>query len=251
MPDSLEMNTDKLDDELDKSVTEGGLIFCGQNAAKFAINGTRYAWPKNLGAPLKWAIDFSRLGTLGGADCKEAATAWFSEISAACGLDFTYTSNPKTANLLYVSKRLDGPSGVLAQMDLPVGNVSLDSQMVCQMDDGENWLLSESQVQGGIDFFRVGLHETLHGVGFGHEPVSIKDPSIEAPIYNWAIRHLQVIDKKELVIRYGERVVVPSDPVIPAPVPGSTPIILESTQILTQGAKKWQAKTTTTLTRVV
>jgi hypothetical protein len=234
--------------ELETSVTAGGVCFCGVTAEKFAINGTRYQWPR--GSKLAWGIGFSRLGQLTDMDVKDALAAVFAEISAACDLQFEFVKNFKQANLQYLLAALDGPSGVLAQMQIPVGNVSADrTVLTCEFDDGDSFVNAENPPRGSVDFYRVSLHETLHGLGLGHEPASIKKPSIIAPIYNPSIRHLQPVDKEELQIRYGEAksAPTPAEPPVPVPVPGATPIVIEN--IVTQGDKKWQSKTT--LTRVV
>jgi hypothetical protein len=225
-----------------KPVALGGLLFCGVSEEQFAINGTRYQWPK--GSELGWNIGFSRLGKLGDQDLKDAYAAGCAEIMAAtAGIKLKYVANPKTANILCNIARLDGPSGILADMQIPVGNVS-DQATTLQgrFDDSELWVLSDTPAPNEIDFYRVGLHELLHAMGLGHKPPEIQDEALIAPIYNRAIRHLQPADKRELVIRYGEAAEVkPSDPPVPV-APGSKPVWvrIENGQLkVGQDTKEW------------
>lgn len=239
-----------LDKELELPVGAGGGCFCGVSQEQFAINGKRYQWPR--GSKLTWSIEFSRLGQLSDLDVKDAISAFCAEIVGVCDVALAYVKNPAAANIKWITRRLDGPSGVLAQMQIPVGNVSTDTtQLLGEIDDGENWVLSENPPAGTIDFYRTGLHEMEHAMGLGHAPASLQEPALIAPVYSPRIRHLQPADIAELVIRYGtpKPVTTPDHP--PVPVPGSTPIVLTSTHVVVQGDKKWQAETKTTLTRVV
>lgn len=184
-----------------RSVLSGGRVFCGVTEEQFAINGTTYRWPP--GTRLRWALGFSRLGNLSDLDCKAAIEQGLAEISAACNLTHEYTSNPRTANLLATVTRLDGPNGVLADHQIPVGNVNDSTQLLGRYDDGETWTISDSPGQGEIDFYRVALHELLHGHGLGHKPANIAAPALIAPTYSRTVRNLQPADVAELVRRYG------------------------------------------------
>lgn len=221
-----------LDRELEQPLGAGGGMFCGVSQEQFAINGVTYAWPR--GSKLTWGVAFSRLGQLSGQDCKDAIVAFLKEISDACDLAFEYIANVNAANIRYTAQRLDGANGVLADMQIPVGNVSTGStSLLGRYDDGENWVLAQNPPNGAIDFYRVGLHETLHAVGLGHKPASIQQPALIAPVYSPVVRHLQPADKAELVRRYGPATVTPSAP--PTPVPGAKPVIVT----VEQDGKKW------------
>lgn len=196
-----------------RSATDGGMLFCGVTEEAFAINGVTYKWP--IGSRLKWNLDFSRLGNLGDQDLKQAYSDALAEIEMAQGgLTFEYTANPRVANILCVVKRLDGPSGVLADMQIPVGNPRADStQLGGRFDDAEAWVIAKNPGRNQIDFYRVALHESLHAMGLGHAPVDRSNPCLIEPMYSQTIRNLQPRDKSELVRRYGERREVPA----PAP----------------------------------
>jgi len=214
MPDAFNP-WETLDAELEASVSDGGGMFCGVSQEQFAINGVTYKWPR--GSRLKWGVGFSRLGQLSGQDCKDAITEFLKEISDCCDVSFEYVANVNAANIRYTAQRLDGSNGVLADMQIPVGNVSADStSLLGRFDDGENWVLAQNPPNGTIDFYRVGLHETEHAMGLGHKPASIQQPALIAPVYSPVWRNLQPADKAELMRRYGPpQATAPATPVPP------------------------------------
>lgn len=199
-----------------RPVTEGGVLYCGVAVEEYAIGGVTYAWPLAI-RKLRWSLNFSRIGQLSDLDFKDAATVWFKEISDCCDREFEYTSNPRLANILYTLQRLDGRSGVLADMMLPVGNVSPDTQLTGRFDDAEGWTLAEKPRQGEIGLYPVGLHETEHALGLGHKPASVNALALIAPAYNPLIRNLQAADIAELQRRYGK-------PKTASPPPPAEPI---------------------------
>jgi hypothetical protein len=184
-----------------KSALDGGAIFCGVTLEEFAVNGHTYQWPR--GSKLSWNLAFSRLGTLNDLDLKDAFSDGLEEVAKACDLRFEFTQNPRTANILCNVQRLDGGGGVLADMHLPVGNVTTDTQLTGRFDDSEAWVVAENPRPGQIDFYRVALHEFLHALGLGHKPASIPGDALIAPIYSARVRNLQPLDIQELVRRYG------------------------------------------------
>ena len=240
----------EIDAELETSATFGGGVFCGVREDQFAIAGITYKWPDSI-RELTWGVTFSRLGGLSDMDFKDAAAAWFAELAEACNLTFRYVATDRLANILYTAARLDGASGVLADMQIPMPSFTPDSQVLGRFDDSENYVLAENPAQGTIDLYRVGLHETEHALGLGHKPASIQKPALIAPVYSPTLRHLQEADKDELVRRYGRRTVIPAPPPPVVPIPGAVPIVMESTHLLTQGSKTWKCETRQTFTRVV
>lgn len=220
-----------------RSALDGGMIFCGVTEEQFAINGRRYQWPRNIGK-LTFGITFGQLGSLSDLDCKGALIDCFAEISAVVALDFEYNPNGKTANIVLTKADLDGSSGVLADMRIPVGNVSQNTQLPGRFDASEAWGLYEDvPPRGKIDFYRTALHELLHAMGLGHQPSSDDRPALIAPAYNVRIRNLQPADVEELQRRYPKREVQPPKPPAPTPIPGSPPVDCEL--ILRQGGKEW------------
>lgn len=207
------------DAELDlygfRSAADGGILFCGVTEEAFAINGRTYQWPR--GMKLTWGIGFSRLGTLSDLDCKGAYEQAFAEICGCCQFDAAYNPNGKTANFIALSTQLDGPNGVLAQHRIPVGNVGQGTVLTGEYDNGEHWAIGVN-VGAAIDFFRVALHELLHGCGLGHAPVDKNNPALIEPTYSRTIRNLQPRDIAELQRRYGKR-----ETPVPTPVPTPAP----------------------------
>lgn len=197
-----------------RSAMDGGVMFCGVTEEQFAIGGRTYQWPR--GSHLTWGLGFSRLGKLSDLDCKGAIEEALAEISGCCDISHAYTSNARAANIIVTVTRLDGPSGVLADMQIPVGNVNKDLQLLGRCDDGEEWVIAQNPPRGTIDFYRVILHELLHAHGLGHGPVDRTNPALIEPTYSATIRSLQQRDKAELVRRYGVAK-NPQPPVGPSP----------------------------------
>lgn len=190
-----------------KSAAEGGLLFCATVSEPFAINGVTYQWPRN--SKLKWNLGFTSLGSLNDMDLKGVYEGCFKEIMAACQVDFEYTANPDAANILVNLANMDGPSGVLADMQIPVGSIQ---QVLGRIDKQDSWVIAESPPGNMLDIYRVALHELLHAMGLGHAPVIRDNPALIEPTYNRNIRHLQPRDIAELVRRYGSRIGSPQTP---------------------------------------
>lgn len=212
-----------------RSVDDGGTLFCPLTEA-FAINNVTYKWP--AGSLIRWHLAFDRLGSLSDMDLKGMREANLAEIAAACDLRFEYTSNPKTANLLGITAQMDGPSGVLAdhQIPMPGANAS-KTQLLGRFDLGERWGLYEGHPPAGkIDAGRVDLHELLHAMGLGHKPESITDPALIEARYSPYIRHLQEADKRELRRRHGPSKAEPKDdprPIPPASGSSEKPVFID------------------------
>lgn len=238
-------DTAQLDKELGNSVSFGGGLFCGQNDEGYAINGQTFQWPR--GSRLTWGIAFSSVGGLSAADCKDAITEALKEISGCCDVTHAYVANANTANIKITSQRLDGPSGVLADMQIPFSNAHPDStQLIGRVDDSEKYGLFDNPPQGWIDFYRMMLHELEHAHGLGHKPASLQVPALIAPIYSPVMRHLQPADIGELVRRYG----APQAPV-PPPTAGGKPVNFKGIGEVEQDGKLWRGEVKGILQRVV
>ena len=221
--------------EAELSVTEGGCAFCGVTQEQFAINGQTQQWPR--GSHLKWFAGFDDLGGISAADARNAMAVALREIVECCGLTFEDVASQHNANLIINLARMDGPSGVLADCGVPMGNVSTDrTQLPMRLDTGEKWILSATPTGNVIDFQRVFLHEALHFCGLGHKPNSIREPALISPMYSPAIRNLQPADKAELVRRYG----TPKPVVVPPGPPGGARVVY-GTHVIEIDGVKWQA----------
>lgn len=199
----------ELIDEIGKSVSLGGCAFCAVELQEYAINGVTYGWRK--GSHLKFALDFDDLGPLRSVDVREAVVTALKEISDCCEITHELVASALNANLVVKLARLDGAMGVLADCQIPAPGSTPDStQLTMRIDTGERWALSVNPTGDQIDFYRVFLHEALHGHGLGHKPASIRDPALIAPMYSPSIRNLQPADKGELLRRYGPAKATPA-----------------------------------------
>lgn len=210
-------------DELTTPLVDGGCAFCGVNEQAFAINGVTHAWRR--GSRLKVALDFDDLGALRASQVKEAVEEALREISACCEVSHELVAAVFGANLVVKLARLDGRMGVLADCQIPQPNASPDNtQLLMRIDTSERWGLAVNPTGDMIDFYRVFLHEALHGHGLGHKPASIRDPALIAPMYSPLVRNLQPADKAELIRRYGAAVPRPD---APAGIPATLPVRVE------------------------
>src|SRR3990167_2040090 len=102
-----------------------------------------------------------------------------------CGIDFVYTSNPKTANILLTVANLGGASGVLADSHLPPAGLQSNSQFqaIQRYDSSEVWVVSDRPKAGEIDLVRVCCHEIGHAAGLPH-----MGDGLMAPMYSTKIR---------------------------------------------------------------
>jgi hypothetical protein len=235
-------DTSVLDAELETSVLEGGGLFCGQLTQEYAINGVTHRWPP--GSRLTIGVGFTSLGELSDMDCKDVIVECVKEPAAACNVSFEIVTNPRTANIYLVRNRLDGPSGVLAQMGIPM-NPRPDTQLIGEFDDSEAWGVYDNPPNARIDFYRVFLHEFEHALGLGHKPASVREPALIAPIYSPVIRHLQPADIGELVRRYGSPQVAPKPPAA-----GGKPVNFKGVGEVEQDGKLWRGEIKGTLLRV-
>ena len=197
--------------ELSASVLDGGCAFCGVTVQEYAINGVTYGWRK--GSHLRVALNFDDLGALRSSQVKEAVEASLKEISACCDITHEIIASELNANIVVNLARMDGKMGVLADCEIPTPGATPDQHRVrMRIDTGERWGLAENPTGDMIDFYRVFLHEALHGHGLGHKPASIRDPALIAPMYSPTIRNLQPADIGELRRRYGSASIMPTPP---------------------------------------
>ncbi len=182
--------------------------FCGLPAIA-PFRGGICKWPQP-------GISFHTVGALGSisaADfraCAVMTTGWWAEV---CGIRPAWTDNSKTANIVMYAKRIDGPQGVLAQMQLPCG-ANAASQMEGQFDL-ERLVIDAAPPAGQLDLARIMCHELGHALGSDH----IGAGNLLAPTYDPRIRKPQPGDVAEMVKRYGPPSAAPSP--TPPPVPPS------------------------------
>lgn len=235
-----------------RSALTGGRIFCGVTEESFAINGQTFGWKP--GSKITWGLTFSGLGKLSASDVKDCITTFTKEISDACDLTFEYIANADFANIYLIRQRLDGPAGVLADMQIPPANATPDNtRLRGRFDDGEHWTIAEAPPEGTIDLYRTGLHEWLHACGLGHKPANVAGAALIAPTYSRTLRNLQALDIEELRRRHGKATAVAPAPPIPSPempVPGALPVNYEGVHTIEQGGKVWRGTVKGVLPRI-
>jgi hypothetical protein len=172
-----------------------GKRVCGFDDSSLPIGEENCKWPT---LDLTWGVNRGP-SILSPNDFQQAIADATDIISDACGLQFTYNPNPKTANIVINIFR-GSPGGELAHAYLPCGRVNSSSQLQLNFDDTEAYVIANNPPSSKIDIGRVGLHELLHNCGIPHLSGGV---AIMNPTYNARIRTLQTLDIAELVRRYG------------------------------------------------
>lgn len=167
-----------------------------------------------------------RFGQLS-ADDTHAALEWgWLQWHLRCGLNPSYNTNPRTADVAVTAGSVDGSFGTLAWSELPDGSPGPargGPQRNQKFDEAEPWVNSATPTQFQIDAARVACHEIGHAIGIGH----INTGNLMAPMYSQVIRVPQQGDIAEAMSRYGPPVVVDPPPPPPPPSPGRIIVQLE------------------------
>lgn len=189
-----------------RALTNPLLGFCGVHEHIVTSNGL-YKWPVN---DLTWAIEnpSGLAPRLSAGDFKEAVQQAAEPFPKVCGLELTYKSNHKTANIRIRAAKIDQGGNTLAYAYLPIGNAP---QLDLVVDTSETWVIKERPAQFEIDKVRVVRHELTHNAGVPH----IEGGNLMQPMYSNDIREFQSGDVRELQLRYGP----PRTPVEPPATP--------------------------------
>ncbi len=144
--------------------------------------------------------------------CEMAFMPWEARSNFSCH----YVSTG-FANIVLTTRHMDGAFGVLAEAELPCGNIGPQTQLRMWADTSEDWVQAENPSGRMIDALRVFIHEAGHLLGMPHvtDRPAIMNPSISE------IRTLQPADLEMVIARYGEKVLVPVPP--PPTPPSDTP----------------------------
>jgi len=159
------------------------------------------------------------------------------------GIKPRYVSDAREARVLIGTRRIDGPSGVLAEAELPSGS----RQVRMWFDVGDSWTSQFDDGTRRIITKLVGVHEGGHTLGFGHAPSG--SPNILAPIYNSKQRTAGPWDIAQGRSRYGNPVISEPEPTpTPSPTPGGLFVDEAAVKAAIQKALNiagWVAKQTT------
>lgn len=151
------------------------LRFCGLPEQ---MASTKCRWNKPV---VKWHVAQTLPG-VSLADRRQSYQIACERWMTGIGLVLEYTSNARTADILVTTYRMDGPSGVLADMQLPCGQ----RQIKQRTDSSEPWRIYDGppQVNGYIDLTRVDTHELGHGLGLPHlEHGNLMQPMYDSRIW--------------------------------------------------------------------
>lgn len=164
---------------------------------------------------------------------REAVVWGFDQWKAVCGVTHEEVQTAAAAKVLIGSRRIDGPSGVLAEAELPCGNVR---QTRLWFDTGDSWVTGWSPGARQIVIAAVAWHELGHSLGIGHAPQN--SPNVMAPVYNPAVRTAGAWDVQQATLRYGPPALQPpttTPPPKPPPVPPLPPggSVMEFVRMLT------------------
>lgn len=127
--------------------------------------------------------------------CEDSWAPW----EAKTGWRVKYVDQPN-ANIILTTRPIDGQAGVLAEAQLPCGNIGRRTQLSMWADTGEVWVNAENPSVRMMDARRVFIHEFGHLIGIGHinGVRAIMNPAVSE------IRTLLPPDIEQGVLRYGD-----------------------------------------------
>lgn len=189
-----------------------GFRFCGVKESMLEEARRRQAaW--NRKRRLRWYMA-DRLAGISLETLTAAYAQAYANWQSVCGLVFEQTFTSGDADVVILTRKIDGSGGTLAEHELPMGD---DRQLRGWYDAGERWT-TESPPGDKIDLIAVATHETGHGIGLSHTSVP---GSLLNPYYDPALRTPQQWDISEAQARYGPPVEEPKPIPSPATPDGS------------------------------
>lgn len=195
------------------TLAPGPFRFCGVKEALLEEARARQ-WQWNKKRRLKWYLGDRLTGIP-----LDVLTAAYAEAYArwqrVCGLAFEQTTTSSNADIVILTRKIDGNGGTLAEHELPNGT---DKQIRGWYDVGEKWT-TNSPPGNKIDLIAVACHETGHGIGLSH---TNRAGNLLNPYYDPSVSSPQEWDIAEAVARYGPPVEEPK-PVDPPTIPGGWP----------------------------
>ncbi len=175
-------------------------MFCATQAG---LGRQACRWPR--GQVVTWKVD-KPIAKFPKRDYIEICRMAIAQWEAVCGIRFERATNGR-ANINITTRRIDARGGVLAEAQLPCGNVGPSTQLMVWVDTSEDWVHAANPPAGAMDLLRVLTHEFGHSIGMGHAPEGSRNlmaptvSRIRAPQMNW--------DIPQSVVRYGDPSLTP------------------------------------------
>jgi hypothetical protein len=178
-------------------------MWCRTNS-NFAANSSNCKWRH---MPVRWTVD-SVPNEFRTSEFSDIITTAFAAWESVSG--FQAVQADQNPNIIFQAGRIDGRNGILAQAELPCGNVNENTQLKVQVDISENWADYSGSLHGGMmDLLRVVTHELGHSLGISHctTESALMNPSVSD------IRTVKSWDIEQAVLRYGAKAApsLPSD----------------------------------------
>lgn len=140
---------------------------------------------------------------------EESWAPWLAE----SGLRIRYVDgssrNPEDyPNVIFTIRPIDGQFGILAEAELPCGNVNSRSQRRIWFDTNDRWANATNPPARFLDLIEVARHEIGHVIGIPHitSTNALMNPTVQGN------RNLRPADIAEAVRRYGDPSQTPLPP---------------------------------------
>lgn len=172
-------------------------------------NRSQCQWPR--GYVVTWSVaPGTLLGPFRRQDLVDIVQGCWASWAALADVRSKYITNADRANIRMRVGQIDGSGSVLAQAQLPCGNVRPTTSLFLEWDASEQWVDAANPRGMMMDINRVTKHELGHSLGLGHAPANSRNlmaPSvsnIRNPSGTW--------DKQQITSRYGPPVTSPENP---------------------------------------
>lgn len=175
-----------------------------------------------------WCLQAS-LGQFTDSQLRQILADAFGRWSVVCDVIFAETNDRIRANFLIIDRDFgDGPSGVLADCQLPHGG-----QQLMRLDNATKWVASKNPPQGTVDITAVSSHEMGHGIGLMHLPAGGQADLME-PFYRPGLQDPQAAESAMVRQWYGAPVAV-TPPTVPGTPASMSGFVLDLGGINSQG----------------